>query len=153
MPLYNPHGPVHEATEFWYDTEEKALLYEVSIDGTGTRATADHTSAQERGYLPGIYPFDHRHDHHEPHGISFVDPEKTEHQQEANSVNTQLVIRLWHQVEYKDQPRRARRREPLLNVPKPLAIFLAARRNDMHKEESLMQAIALLQAYIAAKGT
>ena len=38
--------------------------------------------------------------------------------------------------------------EPLIPVPKALAVFLAAKRTEMHREESLTQAITLLHTYI-----
>ena len=43
-------------------------------------------------------------------------------------------------------------REPLIPVPKALALLLAAKRTEMRREESLTQAIALLHTYITARG-
>ena len=48
MPVFTPHSPVHEETEFWYDTKENALLYEVSITTGRGDAEADHHRAREK---------------------------------------------------------------------------------------------------------
>ena len=48
---FHPHNPVHEETEFWYDTKENALLYEVSITTGRGDAEADHHRARESGRL------------------------------------------------------------------------------------------------------
>ena len=149
MPIFQPHGPIHEETEFWYDTREKALLYEVRITSSRGNAEADHHRSRERGHLTNIERFDH--DHYQPHGITFGVPKLYEPQGAANIENTELVIRLWCQIENGDQPNRTRRREPLLPVPKPLALFLSARRLEMHRPDSLTQALLLLQSYILCK--
>lgn len=149
MPVCQPHGPIHEETEFWYDTREKALLYEVRITSSRGDAEADHHRSRERGRLTNDEW--HHHDHYEPHGIPFGDQDLVESQRAANIENTELVIRLWCQIETGEQPTRTRRREPLLPVPKPLALFLSARRLEMHKPDSLTQALLLLQSHILSK--
>ena len=151
MPVFTPHNPVHEETEFWYDTKENALLYEVSITTGRGDAEADHHRARESGRL--IHRERIHHDHYEPHGITFEDHELDEPQRVANTDNAELVIRLWCQVETGEQPTRARFKEPLLPVPKPLALFLSAKRSEMHKPASLTQALILLQSHILSKGS
>ena len=149
MAVLTPHGPVHEDTEFWYDPEEKALLYEVDITAGRGAAEGDHYRARERGRLTDKEWFNH--EHYEPHGFTFEDKELEEPQRAANIDNTELVIRLWCQIEAGEQPARTRRREPLLPVPKPLALFLSAKRAEMYKPESLTQALLLLQSHILSK--
>ena len=149
MAVSAPHGPVHEDAEFWYDPEEKSLLYEVNISKGRGDAEADHRRCIERGHLTDNEAFNH--DHYEPHGFTFENKALEELQRVANIENTELVIRLWCQVEGGEQPARTRRREPLLPVPKPLALFLSARRAEMHKPESLTQALLLLQSHILSK--
>ena len=73
MPVSTPHNPVHEETEFWYDTKENALLYEVSITTGRGDAEADHHRARESGRL--IHRERIHHDHYEPHGITFASPQ------------------------------------------------------------------------------
>ena len=49
MPVFAPHGPVHEETEFWYDIKEKALLYEVNFVERHERVEADHQRTRGQG--------------------------------------------------------------------------------------------------------
>ena len=97
-------------------------------------------------------PFPPFHDHWTPHGIEFSGSELTEVQQQANIANVELVVRLWNQAEENDpldQPQW--RKRCIFPVPKLLALFLAARRIEMHKEESVSQALLLLQVYLSSK--
>ena len=149
MAVLTPHGPVHEDVEFWYDPEERSLLYEVNITQGRGEAEADHLRCIERGYLTHNEAFNH--EHYDPHGFTFEDKELEEPQRVANIDNTELIIRLWCQVEAGEQPTRTRRREPLLPVPKPLALFLSSKRAEMYKPESLTQALLLLQSHIMSK--
>ena len=151
MPVFAPHGPVYEETEFWYDTKENALLYEVCITTGLGEAEADHRRVREGGRLTDREWV--HHDHYEPHGIAFEDPELDEPQRVANIDNTELVIRLWCQIESGEQPMRTRFREPLIPIPKALALFLAAKRREMHREESVTQALLLLHSHVASKET
>ena len=43
MSISPPHGPIHEEIEFWYDPNEKALLYEVN-PSTGASPTPSSSS-------------------------------------------------------------------------------------------------------------
>lgn len=149
MPVFTPHGPIHEEMEFWYDPGGRALLYEVKITTGRGDAEADHRRSVERGLLTNEEEF--HHDHYEPHGFTFEDQELDEPQRVTNIDNTELVIRLWCQIENGEQPARTRRREPLLPVSKPLALFLSAKRSEMYKPESLTQALLLLQSYFSSK--
>ena len=150
MPVCAPHGPVHEETEFWYDTTEKALLYEVKINPTSGQAEADHTRPSERGHVRNNPP-DHFHDHYQPHGINFEDATVGELKRQTNVSNTELVVRLWCQIETNEQPVKARFREPLIPVPKSLALFLAGKRSEMYKPDSLTQALILLQSHVSSQ--
>ena len=150
MPVFTPHGPVHEETEFWYDTREKALLYEVKIVPNYGGAEADHSRTRERGHFrdrPNTY-----HRHYESHGIVFADTVIGESRIGANVANTELVVRLWCQMECGQQPVKTGFQEPLIPVPKSLALFLAAKQAEMYKDESLDQTLILLQTYIFSKG-
>ena len=150
MPVGTPHGPVHEENGFWYDTQEKALLYEVNIEPRQGYAEADHTRSYERGHLSGRDRSFHW--HHQPHGISFANAVIAESRRKANLANIELAIRLWCQIEKNEQPTTSSFREPrLLPVPKALALFLAEKQAEMYKEESLTQALTLLQTYLTAK--
>lgn len=151
MPLCPPHGPVHEPTEFWYDTEEAALLYEVTLSQNRREAFADHTLAREKGRIPSRFHSDH--DHYQPHGITFRDDSIPATLRTANEANTELIIRLWCQAESNEQPSNSgfTRLLPLLPVPKALAIFLEAKRTVMHKGESVTQALILLQAHLTGR--
>ena len=150
MPVCAPHGPVHEEDEFWYDPKGKALLYEVNILQRHGQVEADHTRTRERGHLRSDFGFYHYHS--QPHGICFADLIVNETQRRANVENIDLVVRLWRQIETNEQPTKTGFYEPLIPVPKTLALFLAARRTQMYRDESLTQAFALLNVYIAAKG-
>ena len=73
-------------------------------------------------------------------------------QQQANIANVEMIVRLWNQAEDKtplDQPYLSKR--CIFPVPKLLALFLAARHAEMHKEESISQALLLLQVYLLSK--
>ena len=92
--------------------------------------------------------------HTDPHGIEFADPKLTEAQQLSNVANVELVIRLWNQFEHDDPPHQPSRIRPrILPVPKLLAIFLEGRRTEMHKDESIAQALLLLQTYVVFKAS
>ena len=149
MPLFAPHGPVHEETEFWYDPNEKALLYEVNLVQAIGQAEADHARTAARGRF--MNNRNNYHDHYDPHGISFEDTAVRELKRKENVSNTELVIRLWCQIETNEQPAKPRFREPLISVPKPLALFLAVRRSKMYKSESLTQSLILLQSHVSSK--
>ena len=152
MSISPPHGPIYEESEFWYDPNEKALLYEVIVQQETREAIPIHNHFTEKG-LPnyGLRP-EHIPVHYQPHGISFKEATARKDDEEANIANTELVVRLWYQIENNEQPLKAGAREPLIPVPKALALFLAAKATQMHSEESLIQAFALLHAYITAKG-
>ena len=81
-------------------------------------------------------------------GISF----KNGDHGEANIANAELVVRLCYHIQNNEQPVKTGLGEPLIPVPKALALFLAAKRTEMHREESLTQAITLLHTYITVKG-
>ena len=152
MSISPPHGPIHEEIEFWYDPNEKALLYEVNLHRETGEAIPDHKKFTERGHrVDDLWP-EHRPVHYQPHGISFKDATARGDHEEANIANTELVVRLWYQIENNEQPAKTGLREPIIPVPKALALLLAAKRTEMHREESLTQAIALLHTYITARG-
>ena len=152
MSISPPHGPIHEEIEFWYDPNEKALLYEVNLQRETGEAIPDHKRSTEKGH-PVDDPWrEHRPVHYQPHGITFKDATAQDNHGEANIANTELVVRLWYQIENNEQPVKTGLREPLIPIPKALALFLAAKRTEMHLEESLAQAIALLHTYIVAGG-
>lgn len=152
MSISPPHGPVHEEIEFWYDPNEKALLYGNIIQrGTG-EAIPDHSKWDERWHSTDKLWREHRPVHFQPHGISFKDAAARCGHGEANIANAELVVRLWCQVKDNEQPVKSGPKEPLIPVPKALALFLSAKRTDMYRQESLTQAIVLLHSYIAAKG-
>ena len=148
MPVAIPHGPAHEEEEFWYDTQEKALLYEVNIVPGLEQAEPNHSRTRERGHSIGVQPFHH---HYQPHGICFADQTINESQRKTIVDNTELLIRLWCQLQDREQPIKPRFREPLIPVPKPLALFLAGKRFEMYKSESFTQALILLQCQVSSK--
>ncbi len=152
MSISPPHGPIHEEIEFWYDPNEKALLYEVNLQRETGEAIPDHKRSTEKGHSVDDLWREHRPVHYQPHGISFKDATAQCDYGVANIANTELVVRLWYQIENNEQPAKTGLREPLIPVPKALALFLAARRTEMHREESLTQAIALLHAYVTGRG-
>ena len=148
MALEEPHGSPLESTEFWYSTEHQALLYEVTVNERGTQAEADHSKGSARLAFARDYP----HNHWSPHGLEFSGLGLPEVQQQANIANVEMVVRLWNQAEEEtplDQPHLSRR--CIFPVPKLLALFLAARRTEMYKEESISQALSLLQVHISSK--
>ena len=152
MPVSTPHGPIHEETEFWYDVEEKALLYEMNFHKESDEAIADHRRTQERRRLIGDRLHDHKPFHREPHGVSFVDFSADEKLKEASSTNAELIVRLWSETGNTGEPRpRNFGREPLILIPKILALFLAAKHQEMHRGDILTQAIPLLHTHIATK--
>ena len=150
MTVSPPHGPIYEETEFWYDTQEKAILYEVNIEPRQGQAEADHARTGERGHLSSHDRSFHW--HHQPHGIYLVDKGTDEYLGGTNLANTELVIRLWCEVERNEQPTNSPfRRPPLLPVPKALALFIVEKRAEMYMNESITQALVLLQTYLTAK--
>ncbi len=147
MAVEEPHGLPVESTAFWYSSEHKALLYEVTVDDGGTWAEPDHSKGSAKLALALSFP----HYHSSPHGIDFTTG-LTEDQQEANHANVELVVRLWSQAEEEtplEEPHLSRR--CIFPVPKLLALFLAARRTEMHKDESVSQALLLLQVHLLSK--
>ena len=147
MVVQEPHGSSLESTEFWYGTEHKALLYEVTVNDKGTWAEPDHSKGSARLAVDR----DYQHYHSSPHGIEFTAPGLPEVQQQANIANVEMIVRLWNQAEEKtplNQPHLSRR--CIFPVPKLLALFLAARRAEMHKDESVSQALLLLQVYLSS---
>ena len=104
MSVSPPHGPIHEETEFWYDPNEKALLYEVNVQPEITEALPDHKRAAERGHSVYDPPCEHRPVHRQPHGISFREAILRDDCREANVANTEFVVRLWYQMENNEQP-------------------------------------------------
>ena len=151
MSISPPHGQIYEESEFWFDPNEKALLYEIKVRQETGEAIPDHKNFAERGFPIGDLWHEHRPVHYQPHGISFKDATARSDDEDANVANTELVVRLWYQIENNEQPIKTGHREPLIPVPKALALFLAAKLSEMHREESLTQAIALLHTYITAK--
>ena len=150
MPVFPPHGPVHEETEFWYETKEQALLYEVNRVEGHLRVEADHERAGERGHIWRQDRF--YHDHYQPHGIYLLNKVIGESRRKASLSNIELLIRLWLQIENNEQPSTLRYNSPpLLPVAKPLALFLDAKQAEMYKDESLTQALNLLQTYMTAR--
>ena len=151
MSISPPHGPIHEESEFWYDPNEKALLYEVDIHRETGEAIPDHQRSAERGHSFHDLWREHRPVHYQPHGISFKDATAQDDHGETNVANTELIVRIWCQMADNEQPARTGLREPLIPVPKVLALFLSAKRDDMYRDESLTQAIALLHTYMATR--
>ena len=150
MPVFPPHGPVHEETEFWYDLKEKALLYEVNIIEGYLRVEADHERARDRGHIRG----DHRafHYHFQPHGIYLLNRVIGESRRKASLSNIELLVRLWLQIEKDEQPRIPPHHEhPVLPVNKALALFLAEKQAEMYQEESFTQGLTILQAHLTAR--
>lgn len=152
MSIQPSHSSILEAKEYWYDTKEKALLFEVVIEPSSGRPSADHSKF--RNSLYNGLPFNIRHNHRDPHGISLQDAVIGEHHRKVSNKNTELIIRLWHQIENDNQPLNTPYDEPaLLPVSKALALFLAEKKTEMHKDESLTQALILMQTHITAKAT
>ena len=150
MPVFPPHGPVHEETEFWYDIKEIALLYEVNTVNNNLIVQADHQRTRDRGHLWDQHRTHHR--HYEPHGIYLLNKVIGESRRKSSLSNIELLIRLWLQIEKNEQPLIPPYEErPLLPVPKALAMFLSEKQAEMYKEESFTQALTLLQGYLTAK--
>ena len=150
MAIHPPHFPIHDAAEFWYDTKEKTLLFEVLIDAQLGLASADHRIF--RGTIYAGLPFTLQHNHRDPHGISLKDSTVGEYRTKVSVKNTELIIRLWCQIENNEQPKTLPYGDPpLLPVPKTLALFIAEKQAEMYKEESFTQALILLQTYLTGK--
>ena len=157
MAIHPPHFSIHDATEFWYDAKGMALLFEVLLDPRLGLALADHKKFEGTNY--NGFPFSFHHDHRDPHGVSLKGSTVGEYSTKVcvkNKVsvkNTELIIRLWCQIENNEQPPNSPYRDqPLLPVPKALALFLTEKQAEMYKEESFTQALILLQTYVTAKG-
>ena len=150
MPVFPPHGPVHEETEFWYDTKEKALLYEVNTVKNNHKIEADHQRTRDRGHL-----WDHHrnyHRHYQPHGIFLLDKVIGESRRKTSLSNIELLVRLWLQIEKNDQPLISPYDDrPILPVTKPLALYLAEKQAELYKDESITQGLILLQTYLTAQ--
>ena len=146
MNIEEPHGPPHESSSFWYDTEQKALLFEVIFRGNGLTPEADHSHGQaERAKRENW-----RHDHlSRPHGIKFASSSPTDAQENDATRNVELVIRLWNQAINGEQMGRPERSQRFLPVPTTLALFLNGRRDQMHQSDSITQALILLQTHAA----
>ena len=150
MPVFAPHGPVHEETEFWYDTKEKALLYEVNIVERYEKVEADHQRTRERGHIWDRDRIYHR--HYQPHGIYLAEKVIGESRRKTSLSNIELIIRLWLQIEKNEQPQISPYDErPILPVTKALALYLVEKQAEMYKDESITQALLLLQTYLTAK--
>ena len=148
MTISDPHFPVHESDKFWYDTQETALLFEVTLIPNTRNLEAEHDRLKGTSY--GGTPFSLVHDHSNPHGLSFA---RTlgEFQRETNIANTELIVRLWCQMEGYEPQARAYSSKPLLPVSKTLALFLSGKRDEMYKPETITQALILLQTQMASK--
>ena len=150
MPVCPPHGPVHEETEFWYDTKEKALLYEVNTVENNRKVEADHQRTRDRGHLRDQYRTYHR--HYQPHGIYLLDKVIGESRRKTSLTNIELLVRLWLQIENNEQPLISPYDDrPILPVTKPLALYLAEKQEELYKDESITQGLILLQTYLTAK--
>ena len=146
MDIEEPHGPPHESSSFWYDTERKTLLFEVIFRDNAHTPEADHSHGRaERARRENW-----RHDHpSRPHGIKFASSSPTDAQGNGATRNVELVIRLWNQVINGEQIGRPERSQRFLPVPATLALFLNGRRDQMHESDSITQALILLQAHAA----
>ena len=150
MPVFPPHGPVHEQTEFWYDTKEKALLYEVNTVENNLKVETDHQRTRDRGHLRDQYRIYHR--HYQPHGIYLLDKVIGESRRKTSLSNIELLVRLWLQIEKNEQPLISPYDDrPILPVTKPLALYLAEKQVELYKDESITQGLILLQTYLTAK--
>ena len=144
MNIEEPHGPP-ESSSFWYDTEQKALLFEVIFRENGFTPEADHSHGQAERARRG----NHWHDHLNPHGVKLADSSMTDSQGNDATRNIELVIRLWNQVINGEQMGRPQRSQRFLPVPATLAVFLNGRRDQMHESDSITQALILLQTHAA----
>ena len=145
MKIEEPHGPPHESSSFWYDTEEKALLFEVIFRDNAYTPEADHSQGKA-DQAKRASPW---HDHRNPHGIRFPGSSPTDTRENDATKNVELVIRLWHQVIDGEQMDRLHWSQRFLPVPPTLAILLTARHDQMHNTESITQALVLLQAQVS----
>ena len=145
MDIEEPHGPPHESSSFWYDTEQKALLFEVIFRDKGFTPEADHSHGQAERARRG----NHWHDHLNPHGVKLADSSMTDPQGNDATRNIELIIRLWNQVINGEQIGRPERGQRFLPVPTTLALFLNGRRDQMHESDSITQALILLQTHAA----
>ena len=91
MPVFTPHGPVHEETEFWYDTKEKALLYEVNTVDSYLKVEADHQRTRDRGHLWDQYRTYHR--HYQPHGIYLAEKVIGESRRKTSAENHRARVK------------------------------------------------------------
>ena len=89
MDIEEPHGPPHESSSFWYDTEQKALLFEVIFRDKGFTPEADHSHGQAERARRG----NHWHDHLNPHGVKLADSSMTDPQGNDATRNIELIIR------------------------------------------------------------
>ena len=146
MNIEEPHGPPHESSSFWYDTERKALIFEVIFRDNAHTPEADHSHGRaERARRENW-----RHDHpSRPHGIKFASSSPTDAQGNDATQNVELVIRLWNQAINGEQMGRPERSHRFLPVPATLALFLNGRRDQMHESDSITQALILLQTHAA----
>ena len=145
MDIEEPHGPPHESPSFWYDTEQKALLFEVIFRDKGFTPEADHSRGQAERAMRGN-PW---HNHLNPHGVKLADSSMADPQGNDATRNIELIIRLWNQVINGDQIGRPERSQRFLPVPTTLALFLNGRRDQMHESDSITQALILLQTHAA----
>ena len=145
MNIEEPHGPPHESSSFWYDTEQKTLLFEVIFRDNGFTPEADHSHGQAERAKRG----NHWHDHLNPHGMKLADSSPTDSQGNDATRNIELVIRLWNQVISGDQMGRPEWSQRFLPVPATLALFLNGRRDQMHESDSITQALIILQTHTA----
>ena len=148
MSVQDPHKPCHEATEFWYSFEHRALLYDVEVDDRPRHVRAVHSRFEQQTHaIQRVYPR-----HHDPHGFKFTNPDMNEDQLEASLVNVELIVRLFADHLCESDPEKSSwDKTVLFPVPKPLALFLEAKKAEMYKDECLSQAILLLQAYMLSK--
>lgn len=146
MSVQDPHRACHEATEFWYSFEYRALLYDVEVDGYHTYVKAAHSPEDRQTHLDErVYP------HRDPHGFKFSSHDMTEAEQEACLANVELVVRLFGAVRCEGDSEKPSWDKPtLFPVPKLLALFLEAKRTEMYKAECLTQAILLLQVNMSS---
>ena len=145
MDIEEPHGPPHESSSFWYDTEQKALLFEVIFREKGSTPEADHS----HGRAERARRENHWHDHLKPHGVKLADSSMTDPQGHDATRNIELIIRLWNEVINDKQIGRPERSQRFLPVPTTLALFLNGRREQMHESDSITQALILLQTLAA----
>ena len=150
MSLEKPHGPSHESSEFWYSTEHEALLYGVTVDESAFEATAIHSRQERLEHREGTNG-DSLSVHRNLHGIEFSDAALTEEQQRTSIDNVEMIVRLWNQVVDECLASHHSQIEAtVLPIPKLLAMFLEGRRTEMYKDESVTQALVLLQIYISS---